>query len=200
MLYRSQKHHRLGKTLSRSEKGCVACSQPIAKSATKCHHCTADQGWLRYVGITTLLIGIELTVLTIYVQPPVKDLFDAKKAELSVALLESDMLQTTVMLSNTGSRPAALDGIELTSSDNTTYFLHSELDKQLIEPGKAYILHAKNGTAIPEPLSPEVLTVLAHRKITLNANCKLVLKIIQMQAIKEYVNFSYPCRSPKSLP
>ena len=151
------------------------------------------------MGITTLLIGVVLTVLTIYVQPPVKDLFDAKKAELSVALLESNALQTTFMLSNTGSRPAALEGVEITSDDHATYYLRTELDRQLVEPGKAYILHAKNVTAIPEPLSHEILMTLARRNIRPADNCRLVLKVIQMQAIKEYINFRFPCRPPKIL-
>jgi len=175
---------------------CCECKQPINDGATRCHHCTAHQSWhLRILNNGTLIVGLALALLSILAAQPVVNFFDSKTAEINVSILEGDFMHTTFMVSNTGSRPAGLQQIEIqakTKSGSGTWLLHSDLDKKLIEPGKAYVLNASNGSVIPSPIPHEINAVLYGKNISAKS-CDLVLQYVQMNGTKVFHPFQFPC-------
>lgn len=178
---------------------CRECKEPINIGATRCHHCSAHQSWLRFLGNGAMTAGaLALTLVSIWAAQPIKDFFDPQKADINVSILEGNALHTIFMVSNTGSRPAGLVqiGIESKLKGGTgTWYLSSELDKKLIEPGKAYVLKASNGSVIPTPVSHEVLAVLSG-KVAIKENCALVLQYVEMNGTKIYKHFPFVCHTP----
>lgn len=179
---------------------CRECKEPINIGATRCHHCSAHQSWFRFLGNGAMTAGaLVLTLVSIWAAQPIKDFLDPKRADINVSILEGNLLHTIFMVSNTGSRPAGLVQIEIQSKlkDGTgTWYLSSELDKKLIEPGKAYVLTASNGSIIPEPVSHETLAILSG-KVEIKENCALVLQYVEMSGTKVYKNFPFACHTPR---
>jgi hypothetical protein len=174
---------------------CRECKQPINDGAKRCHHCTAHQNWFRFLNNGSLIVGLALALLSILAAQPVVNFFDSKKAEINVSILEGDYLHTTFMVSNTGSRPAGLQKVEIeakTKSGSGTWYLNSELDKKLLEPGKAYVLNASNGSAIPAPIPHEINAVLYGKNIS-PETCYLVLEYVQMNGTKVFQSTPFPC-------
>lgn len=174
---------------------CRECKQPISAGATRCNHCTAHQNWFRFLNNGSLIVGLVLALLSIMAAQPVVNFLDSKKAEISVSILEGDYLHTTFMVSNTGSRPAGLQRVTIeakTKRGPSTWYLHSELDKKLLEPGKAYVLNASNGSVIPAPIPHEINAALYGRNIS-PETCNLVLEFVQMNGTKVFHGTPFPC-------
>ncbi|HQT32223.1 MAG TPA: hypothetical protein PLE48_15375 [Thiobacillus sp.] len=163
--------------------------------ATRCHHCTAHQNWFRFLNNGTLIVGLVLALLSIMAAQPVASFLDSKKAEITVSILEGDYLHTVFMVSNTGSRPAGLQQVTInakTKGGSGTWYLQSELDKKLLEPGNAYVLNASNGSVIPAPIPHEINAVLYGRNIN-PETCNLVLEFVQMNGTKVFQATPFPC-------
>ncbi|WP_211456520.1 hypothetical protein [Comamonas brasiliensis] len=99
------------------------------------------------------------------------------------------------MVSNTGSRPAGLQRVTIdkkTKEGSRTWYLQSDLDKKLLEPGKAYVLDASNGSAIPAPIPHEINAVLYGRDIS-PETCNLALEFVQMNGIKVFQSIEFSC-------
>lgn len=176
---------------------CRECKQPINMGAKRCHHCTAHQNWFRFLNNGSLIVGLVLALLSIMAAQPVVSFLDSKKAEINVSILEGDYLHTVFMVSNTGSRPAGLQKVSIeakTNGGSGSWYLHSELDKKLLEPGKAYILNASNGSLIPAPIPHEINAILYGESIT-PKTCYLVLEFVQMNGEKVFQRTSFPCYS-----
>lgn len=174
---------------------CRECKEPINDGATKCPHCTAQQNWFRLFGNGAVLAGLALALVSIWTAKPIVEFFDAKKADINVSILDGDNLHMIFMVSNTGSRPAGLLQIEIqskTKGGTGSWYLRSDLDKKLIEPGKAYVLNASNGSVIPSPISHEIRSVLHDKNISAES-CDLVLQYVQMNGTKVYQYFPFPC-------
>jgi hypothetical protein len=125
---------------------CRECKQTINVGATKCHHCGAYQNWLRFLGTSALLAGFVLTWVSIWAAPPIKQMLEAKRADIKVSILDGDFSHMTFMISNTGNQPAGLAQIEIESKlkhGSGSWYLYSDLDKKLIEPGKAYVSNVR---------------------------------------------------------
>ncbi len=177
-------------------KECRDCIQPIKDKAIKCNHCGAYQNWLRFIGTGTLLAGFVLTWISIWAASPIKDAIEPKHADLKISILDSDYSHITFMISNVGNRSAGLVQIEIEAKGEfgpTTWYLNSELDKQLLDPGKAYIVEASNNHAIPKAHSQEVQAYLSGKGIKFEKNCDLVLQYVQLNGNKEYLYYSFPC-------
>lgn len=174
---------------------CRECKQLIIDGAKRCHYCTAHQNWFRFLNNGALIVGLALAMLSIFALQPVINFFDSKKAEINVSILEGDNLHTIFMVSNTGSRPAGLQSIEIESKAKEgagLWYLQSELDKKLLEPGKAYILNASNGSVIPAPIPHEINALLYGKDISAES-CDLILEYVQMNGTKVFHPTSFPC-------
>jgi len=176
-------------------KDCCECKEEIRSDAKRCMHCGTAQNWLRYVTKSAVLSTSFLTLVSIWAAQPIKDAINPTRADINVSILDSDFGHMTFMLSNTGNRPAGLAQIEIESPGGANYitsFLRSNLDHQLMEPGRAYVVSASNGTAIPEAVPPEILGSL-RRSIASKPNCRLVLQYVQMSGQKEYLYYPFVC-------
>lgn len=174
---------------------CRECKQSINAGATRCHHCTAHQNFFRFLNNGTLIVGLVLALLSVMAAQPVVNFFDPKKAEINVSILEGDSLHTVFMVSNTGSRPAGLQQVTINSKTvggSGTWYLRSELDKKLLEPGKAYVLNASNGSVIPAPVPHEIKAILYGKNIN-PKTCNLVLEFVQMNGTKVFQSTPFPC-------
>lgn len=141
------------------------------------------------------MVGLAVALVSILAAQPVVNFFDSKKAEINVSILEGDYLHTIFMVSNTGSRPAGLLKVEIkakTKGGTGTWYLHSELDKKLLEPGKAYVLNASNGSVIPAPIPHEINSVLYGKNVS-PETCNLVLEYVQMNGTKVFQSTPFPC-------
>lgn len=185
-----------------NQKKCRECRQAISRDATRCHHCTAYQNYFRFLGTAALLAGFALTLISILLAPPIKDLFEEKKADITISILEGDFNNITFMISNMGNRPAGLSQIEIDATlkyGEGAWYLYSDLDKKLIEPGKAYIVKASNGSAIPAAMSQEIQSVIQKNNMPAKNNqCKLVIQYVQMDGTKYYMSHPFFCYKVKS--
>lgn len=176
---------------------CRDCKQPINAGASKCHHCGAHQNWLRFLGTGALVAGFVLTWVSIWAASPVKEMLEAKRADIRISILEGDFSQMVFMISNTGTQPAGLAQIEIESKlehGPGFWYLYSELDKKLLEPGKAYIVKASNGSAVPAAIPHEIQAVLSQRgMLDKTKTCNLVVQYVQMSGAKEYLYHPFPC-------
>lgn len=174
---------------------CRECKQQINDGAKRCHHCTAHQNWFRFLNNGSLIVGLVLALLSTMAAQPVVNFLDSKKAEINVSILEGDYLHSVFMASNTGSRPAGLQKVTIeakTKGGTGFWYLHSELDKKLLEPGKAYVLNASNGSLIPTPIPHEINAIL-HEKEIRPEICNLVLDFVQMNGTKVIQKTPFPC-------
>ena len=152
---------------------CRECKQPLNQEAIKCHECGAYQNWRRFVSSSGLLAGFVLTWVSIWAAPPIKELLESKRADIKVSILKGDHSHVTFMVSNVGNRSAGLSQIEIESTPKNksiSWYLYSELDNKLIEPGKAYIVKASNGSVIPSAIPHELRRIMPEK-----ANCNLVI-------------------------
>lgn len=176
---------------------CRYCKQLINASATKCHHCGAYQNWLRFLGTGALVAGFVLTWVSIWAAPPIKEMLETKQAEIKVSILEGDFSHMVFMISNAGTQPAGLAQNEIESTlkhGSGSWYLYSELDKKLLEPGKAYIVKASNGSAVPAAIPHEIQAVLSEKGMLDKAKtCNLVVQYVQLSGRKEYLYHPFPC-------
>jgi hypothetical protein len=178
---------------------CCECKEQINQAATRCHHCTAQQGWLRFMVKGPVVATFVLTMVSIMSAQPIAELIQKKTAEINVSILEGDFLHTTFMVSNTGNRPAGLTQVEITTEGKyggASWYLITDLDNKLIEPGKAYVLKGANGSAIPEPLSHEHLAAMTKAGVKPEEKCDLVLQYVQMNGTKYYQHLPFACNPP----
>ena len=176
---------------------CKDCKQELAKNASKCHHCGAYQNFLRrYLGLGTLWSGFVLTWLSIWIAPPIKDLFEKEETKIRVSILESDFSTITFMVANVGNIPAGLSQIQIESKLNDSsisWYLQSDMDQKLIEPNKPLIIKASNGSVIPEAIPHEAQLALMMAKGSLEKRCNLVIEYIQLNGTKVYAQYPFAC-------
>ncbi len=175
-------------------KNCKDCKKEISVNAKKCCHCGSYQNWMRFFNQSLLVTGFILTWVSIWAASPIADLLDEKRADIRVSILEGDYSNIVFMMSNVGSRAAGLAQIEI-ESKSRTWYLHTKLDKKLIEPGKAYILKGHNEFGLPSFVSHEIRTYLSKRysNLKFDNNCKLVIQYVQMNGVKEYMYYPFRC-------
>lgn len=137
------------------------------------------------------MAGFVLTWVSIWAAPPIKEMLEAKRADIKVSILEGDFAHMVFMISNTGNQPAGLAQIEIESKlkhGSGSWYLYSELDKKLLEPGKAYIVKASNGSAVPAAIPHEIQAALGQRGMLEKAKtCNLVIQYVQISGTKEYM-------------
>ena len=176
---------------------CRECKQKINVNATRCHYCGANQDWMRYItgrlGLLTLT-ALLVSLVTILTAQPIRDRFVAKRADISVSILEGDGLYTTFMVSNVGNRAAGLAQITIESRNrktSATWYLTSDLDKKIIEPGKSYMIKASNGGEVPAVLPLEEASAIKTVINDVSPNYNLVLSYFQANGRKEvlYIPF-----------
>lgn len=175
---------------------CRECKQPIPDNAVKCHHCSSHQDWRRFLGLGSTVAAFVLTLLSIWAVPSVYSLFQAQTADLHFSVIGGDDYKISLMLSNSGNRAAVLTGIELNSrlknGGVATYFLRSDRDHQLIEPGKSWIVDAGNGEVIPKYIERIMQMALRERKISA-PECSLDIHFVQFSGAEEIYNVPFPC-------
>jgi hypothetical protein len=179
-------------------KICRDCKKEIPIDAKKCFQCGAYQNWMRYFNQSLLIAGFLLTWLSIWAAPPIVKMLDSQRADINVSILEGDHTQITFMIANSGSQPAGLSQIEIeskTTSDlYSSWYLKTKLDKSLLEPGKAYIVEANNGSTVPAAVSHEIQSAMSHmHDIEMDKNCRLVVQYVQMSGTKEYLYHPFSC-------
>lgn len=187
---------------------CIACKEPITAGATKCPHCQSHQQiWRRYASLLTATSAFTLTAITIYLAPPIKEIFDVKKPDIRVSIIGSTLKDVTFMIANVGNQAAAITSIELkeqTPTGPAFHFLKSNIDGGLLEPGRVQIAKAENGFIVPEALSPEVKEALQMRHYSPPINCGLVVQYFQLDGSKIYMTHPFACtpvdRSDKKSP
>lgn len=176
---------------------CVACREAVNKDATKCHHCGAFQGWRRWVAGPVVISSLLLTVISIWAAEPVKRLFDSQVAEIKVSFLKGDSFSTTFMLANIGTKPAGLAGVEIktTSEEGLSewHILDDDLKGKLIDPGKAYVVKASNGSVIPSVIPLEINEVLRTR-LHMKENCFLQVKYVELNGSAVMRSFPFFCQ------
>jgi hypothetical protein len=176
---------------------CVACREAVNKDATKCHHCGAFQGWRRWVAGPVVISSLLLTVISIWAAEPVKRLFDSQVAEIKVSFLQGDSFSTTFMLANIGTKPAGHAGVEIktTSEEGLSewHILDDDLKGKLIDPGKAYVVKASNGSVIPSVIPLEINEVLRTR-LHMKENCFLQVKYVELNGSAVTRSFPFFCQ------
>lgn len=190
-------------------KECSECKGKINEEANKCYQCGSFQNWKKHIGPLTIATGLLLTWLSIVFTwlsilnvPSIKEIFSTPKAELRLSIFDSDYEHVSFMVSNVGNSPAAYFetkisvGLELGSSK--TFYLKSDLDKKLIEPNHAYVVHASNGGVIPHMIPHEIQYMYNKRYGKIEENCHLILEYIQLNGIKEYLYYPFSCMSIES--
>lgn len=183
--------------MNTDKQWCVACKEAVNKDATKCHHCGALQGWRRWVAGPVVISSLLLTVISIWAAEPVKRLFDSQVADIKVSFLKGDSFSTTFMLANVGTKPAGLAGVEIkTTSEeglSTWHILDDDLKGKLINPGKAYVVKAFNGSVIPSLIPPEINEVFRAR-LHLKENCFLQVKYVELNGSAVTRSFPFFCQ------
>ena len=82
------------------------------------------------------------------------------------------------MVSNVGNRAAGLAQITIESRNrktSATWYLTSDLDKKIIEPGKSYMIKASNGGEVPAVLPLEEASAIKTVINDVSPNYNLVL-------------------------
>jgi hypothetical protein len=172
-------------------KKCRACKRLIDDCATKCQHCSSEQGWQRFLG-NPLTIGITLTLISIWVAEPVKKFFDPATSEIKVSILSGDSLNIALMISNIGTRSAGITGISLkTEGSSATWYLYNRSSDGLIEPGKSYLINASNGGAIHSPYPPFIGKQMAG--LGMHENCLLSVDRIEMDGTQNTSKIPFFC-------
>lgn len=174
---------------------CCACQEEINLNATRCKHCSAVQGWRRFIGSPLILSGFTLTLISIWAAEPVKKLLDPQKAEIQISLTGGDHLHTDFMISNYGSRPATLEKIQIQSKTKhgyATWYLQSKMDGKLLDSGKTYIVNASNGSVIPGVIEHERKQILKS-KFGFAENCELLINYIETNGTKIILSYPFMC-------
>jgi len=183
--------------VNKDKQWCVACREVVNKDATKCHHCGALQGWRRWVAGPVVISSLLLTVISIWAAEPVKRLFDSQVADIKVSFLKGDSYNTTFMLANVGTKPAGLAGVEIKTTTeeglSTWHILDDDLKGKLINPGKAYVVKAFNGSIIPSVIPPEINEVLRAR-LHMKENCFLQVKYVELNGSAVTRSFPFFCQ------
>ncbi len=178
---------------------CCECKETLNEGALRCHSCGSYQNWKRFLNFGHLSAGLFLICVSILAAPPIAKLFHEDKVDFKISILEGDMLKFKFMLANAGNLPAALTKIEIENNVERggTWYVESDLKNKLIAPGKAYIITASNGSAIPEPIDHEVRCIYNDRfGKPIKNNCNLVIKYIELNGTKAYLYYPFPCRIP----
>ncbi|MGU9830528.1 hypothetical protein [Pseudomonas sp. LF242] len=176
-------------------KLCCACREEINNKATRCKHCSAAQGWRRFIGSPLMLAGFALTLVSIWAAEPVKRLLDPQKAVIQISMTGGDHLHANFMISNNGSRPATLEKIQIRSKTKfgySTWYLHSDMDEKLLETGKTYIINASNGSLIPGVIEHERKQIL-RSNFGFVDNCELLVNYIETNGTKVILSYPFMC-------
>lgn len=172
---------------------CCECKEDIKNGATRCPHCSAVQGWRRLLRTPLIICGFILTIVSILAADPVKRFTDPKRADIQPSIIGGDYLRTKIMLTNMGTRAATLVKIKIdgeTKQGHTgTWYLKSNLDGELLEPGKSYVTEASNGDVIPGFVERLRSTPLKHIYGATD-NCRLLIDYVEVNG-KEFT-LSYP--------
>lgn len=180
------------------EKCCFACKEIIHVHAIRCRQCGQPQGWRRFVNSPTSVVALVLSLLSIAATKPVERLFDAQRAELQISITGGDYKTAQLMLTNNGSKPATLVAFEIKSKATTntkTWFLASNTDGEILEPGKTYNIRASTDESIPKIVEAERRAILKS-KYALSDNCELIAKYIEETGQKVVRVQPFMCDTP----
>ncbi|WP_349735780.1 hypothetical protein [Pseudomonas jessenii] len=180
------------------EKHCIACKETIHPHASRCRQCGELQGWQRFIGFPTSVVALVLSLLSIATTKPVERLFDPERAELQISITGGDYNAAQLMLVNNGTKPATLEAFEITSKatgNAKTWFLASNTDGEIIEPGKFYKIKATNDTLIPKVIDAERRVILKSQ-YAFRDNCELSVKYIEATGQKVVRVQPFLCDTP----
>ncbi|HIE4833945.1 TPA: hypothetical protein ACXNFN_003020 [Pseudomonas aeruginosa] len=146
----------------------------------------------------TSVVALVLSLLSIAATKSVERLFDAQRAELQISITGGDYKAAQLMLTNNGSKPATLVSFEITSKATTntkTWFLVSNTDGEILEPGKTYKIRASTDESIPKIVEAERRTILKSQ-YALADNCELTAKYIEATGQKVVRVQPFMCDTP----
>lgn len=144
--------------------------------------------------VVALIVGL----LSIAATKPVERFLDTQRAELQISITGGDYKTAQLMLSNNGSKPATLVAFEITSKSITntkTWFLASNTDGEILEPGKSYKIRATTGESIPRIVEAERRAVLKSQHAVID-NCKLTAKYIEANGQSAVSVQPFMCDTP----
>lgn len=122
-------------------KKCVACSSPIPNDASKCAECGSEQGWIRYLSASNLIVAAAASIVALFLtlQTNFIPLVLGKNARLHFALSNDDLelsgyeiergrqtarLSGKLTVANDGNLDASVDRVLIEHSSGTqTYFI-----------------------------------------------------------------------------
>ncbi len=127
-----------------AQKTCRACAYPMPASANKCVKCGSVQDWQRYLGFSSAVLGLLVALVSVltFAIPIWKDNVTPKVARIHATLLDvARDGQSTFLVSNDGTAPAALEAVNL---GNKQAVLRYGLDpilpaERIIGPGEAKV-------------------------------------------------------------
>ncbi|WP_146042235.1 hypothetical protein [Chromobacterium sinusclupearum] len=183
----------------RTKKRCTSCKELIHYQATKCAHCGEYQTTRKIItsGLP-ILAGFILTSLSIITALPIKNLIEKQQPIIQIAILNSNSHDMTFMVTNVGNQPAGVASVEIdanfTNGDYSTHYLQVGIDKGLIEPNKAYIIKAENGSPIPWTMPPDIIQNLPVKiKQSLGNACKLSINYVRVDGRAESASLPFSC-------
>jgi hypothetical protein len=110
-----------------------------------------------------LLFGFILLILTLLTLQPVKDLILGTHPDVHGAILSADSERVSVVVSNSGNGPAALEGINFTANKKRqgpweTVLSFNDIQDRLLKSGEIKIFSIRHNHQIPEVVEPGVVT------------------------------------------
>lgn len=175
---------------------CYECKEDIKTGAIKCPHCASVQGWRRLLRAPLIITGLTLTIVSILASDPIKRFLDPKTAVIQPVIVSGDFYKANITLTNEGTRAATLVNIKIEGKTNqghrASYFLKSDLDGKLLEPGKSYVTTASNGSLIPGFIERMRSTPL-KRMYGFTENCRLLIDYIDVNGDELIRLYPYMC-------
>jgi hypothetical protein len=175
---------------------CKDCKSELNPGATKCAACGSQQsGFRRWASPFPIAFGYAVTVFTILNFPQIKDMWESKRAEITVSTVGSDPMSFVFMVSNTGNRPAAINSVDVRSTIRDGkpiwYFVYSPLSGTLLKPGEAALAKAEKNNALPSDNTYAFQSTGMDKKMS--PNCVLEVDIVQMDGRREQINHPFYC-------
>lgn len=177
-------------------KQCCECKENINLEASRCRHCTAIQGWRRLVRAPIIIAGLVLTIVSIVASEPIKKFFDQKNASIQAVVTDGDFYKTNITLTNEGTRAATLQNIKIEGMTNqghlASYYLTSDLDGKLIEPGKSYVTTATSNHLVPRFIE-RMRSMPLKEMYGFKENCRLLIDYIDVNGEEIIRPYPFMC-------
>ncbi|NKM68574.1 hypothetical protein [Rhizobium laguerreae] len=128
-------------------KPCKVCGLLVPQHASKCTHCDSYQDWRRYITLSTTMVALLTALISVIVTgvPQLYQLVHVPRSSPAVSLLQNyDSPGSSIFLvSNSGDRPAAIEGVMFNAPNPVGSWggsLPDELSNRLIDPGKGKLI------------------------------------------------------------